>query len=269
MKLVAWFLSVVISGMVISCFDPPSFPITPEIGFESIDFIDVKDPSPFEVAADSLILRLSFRDGDGDLGIASFENRPPFNDRWYYLTSGIPECDDNPQDAVNRCYGIKVSELTTGKYINYRMKRTGGPAADSLKAFVRPYNCTRWHVISDNTGKVIDTLYFQLNPHYNNIFVEIQIKGSNGDYSVFDWSTFLTYPSCEVQGFNGRYPILKDEDQVGDAPLAGVIRYSMPSPFFKTIFGANTLRLRVFIEDRAFNKSNEIITPDFTLQQKK
>ena len=253
-----------------SCFDPPEFPLIPDIGYESIEFIDMPDPSPVEVATDSLVLRLSFRDGDGNLGIASSESTPPFNDRWYYTLETLASCDDNPTDGVKRCYQLRLEELS--KYVTYKLKRQPVNGSDTLKPFVKPYNCTNWEVVRDKAGKVVDTVYFQLNPHYNNIYVEFQMKESPNScssppcFSVFDWAQFLTYPSCELQGFNGRFPYLNTEVPQVETPLAGIIKYSMPSPFFKTIFGARTLRLRVFIEDRAQNRSNEIITPEFTLQ---
>jgi hypothetical protein len=132
-----------------------------------------------------------------------------------------------------------------------------------LKTFTKPYNCTNWEVVrNDVTDVAVDTLFFTLNSHYSNIFVEFQTKNGDNSYTTFDWSNFLSYPSCEVQGFNGRFPLLTDTPN-GDSPLEGEIRYSMPSPFFKIIFGAKTLRLRVYIEDRALNKSNEVFTNDF------
>jgi hypothetical protein len=252
-----------------SCFDPPEFPLVPDIGFESIDFIDMPDPSPTEVATDSLVLRLSFRDGDGDLGIGARESFPPFNDRWYYTRETIASCDDNANDNVMRCYQLRLEEIA--KYVDYELKRKPVGGSDTLKAFVKPYNCTNWQVVRDGAGKVLDTVYFQLNPHYNNIFVEFQLKESPNScasppcFSLFDWSQYLNYPSCEVQGFNGRFPYLNTESTT-ETPLAGVIKYSMPSPFFKTIFGARTIRLRVYVEDRQLNRSNEIFTPEFTLQ---
>jgi len=251
-----------------SCFDPPEFPLIPDIQFESIRFVDTPDPSPLEVATDSLVLEISFRDGDGNLGIDSRESAPPWNDRWYYMTTIVPGCSPT-SNGQSRCYQLRLEDVA--KCVNYKLKRVPVNGSDTLKAFVKPYNCTNWEVIRDKTGKVLDTVYFQVNPHYTNIFVEFQLKESPSAcssppcFSVFDWSQYLNYPSCELQGFNGRFPYLNTEDAV-DTPLAGTIKYSMPSPFFKTIFGARTLRLRVYIEDRLMNRSNEILTPEFTLR---
>src|SRR5688572_27088693 len=98
---------------VSSCFDPPEFPIIPEIAYENIRFVDMPDPSPFEYSTDSLVLELSFKDGDGNLGLGSTELGSIqddkiyfYNDRWYYTTELIAECDDNPNDGVNRCFDL-------------------------------------------------------------------------------------------------------------------------------------------------------------------
>jgi hypothetical protein len=259
-----------------SCFDPPQFPIVPEISFEGLRFVDTPDPSPFELATDSLVLEVSFKDGNGDLGLGSNEGvvsgpdkKYYYHDRWYYTKETIANCDDDPLDDVKRCSELRLEELS--KYVNYKLKRVPVNGSDTLKAFVKPYNCTNWQVVRDRTGTVVDTVYFQLNPYYNNIFVEFQVKEANTScgsppcFSVFDWSQFLEYPNCGVQGFDGRFPYLNTES-LGPTPLAGVIKYSMPSPFFKTIFGARTMRLRVYIVDRELNKSNEILTPEFTLR---
>jgi hypothetical protein len=260
-----------------SCFDPPQFPIIPEIAYQNVRFVDVPDGSPLDpLSTDSLVLELSFKDGDGDLGLGPNEGvvsapdgKHYYNDRWYFTKETMANCDDNPQDNVNRCYELRLEELP--KYVNYKLKRTNAAGYDTLKPFAKPYNCTRWQVVRDRTGAVLDTVYFQMNPYYNNIFVEFQVKEANTScpnppcFTAFDWSQYLDYPNCEVQGFDGRFPYLNTES-TGETPLAGVIKYSMPSPFFKTIFGARTLRLRVYLVDRNLHKSNEILTPEFDLR---
>jgi hypothetical protein len=266
MKAFQWLLmSVFCSVSLISCFDPPEYPDQPEIVFRSLNYVEVPDLSTGEVTADSLILVVRFKDGDGNLGLSPNEIDPPFNDRWYYLKTPLdpavnPECE--PYRNENRCFYLSNLKTEFDKYIDYADKQSGQPPYDTLKEFVKPYNCTNWEVVRDQNDQVIDQLYFTLNPHYSNIFVEFQTKNGDNSYTAFDWSSFLTYPSCEIQGFNGRFPLLAEPGST-ESPLEGEIRYAMPSPFFKIIFGAKTLRLRVYIEDRTLNKSNEIYTNDF------
>jgi hypothetical protein len=250
---------------IVSCFDPPVYPVEPEIVFKSLNFVEVPDLNTGEVTADSLILVVRFKDGDGNLGLSPNEIDPPYNDRWYYLKANLdknlnPACD--AYKSENKCFYISAYKAEFDKYIDFTDKQSGVPPYDTLKDFVKPYNCTRWEIVRDQNDQVIDQLYFTLNPHYSNIFVEFQTKNSDNTYTAFSWSDFLTYPSCEVQGFNGRFPLLFEPGS-SDSPLEGEIRYSMPSPFFKIIFGAKTIRLRVYIEDRALNKSNEVFSNDF------
>lgn len=266
---------VVFCGALISsCFEPPEYPFEPEITFRSIKYVEVADLPNGESMADSLILTIRFRDGDGNLGLTSTERRPPYNDRWYYVREPL-NLDDKifPENcrtyaAQHRCWFVPVPRpeymAEFNKYIDYSSKRANVAPYDTLKPFIKPYNCENWEVIRDDDDKIVDTLYFTLNKHYSNIFVEFQTKNGDNTYTPFDWGSFLTYPSCEVQGFNGRFPLLNNPSDA--TPLEGDIKYAMPSPFFRIIFGAKTLRLRVYIEDRALNKSNEIFTDDFNFQ---
>jgi hypothetical protein len=266
MKMFRRLLMTVFCGVAIaSCFDPPVYPAEPEIVFKSLNYVEVPDLPTGEVTSDSLILVVRFKDGDGNLGLSPNEISPPFNDRWYYLKSKLdpalnPDC--SPYANENKCFYISAYKTEFDKYIDFADRSTGTPPYDTLPDFVKPYNCENWEVVRDQNDQVIDQLYFELNSHYSNIFVEFQTKNGDNTYTAFNWSDFLTYPSCEIQGFNGRFPLLS-EPGAGESPLEGEIRYSMPSPFFKIIFGAKTIRLRVYIEDRALNKSNEIYTNDF------
>lgn len=244
-----WIVSlIVIFGItVISCLDAPQYSEIPQIEFDKIHFVDIKDPS----FADTLIISLKFKDGDGDIGIGPSETQTPYNDIYYVRY---------PERTLTSSYSPDKA------YVTYKTKRTVA-GYDTLPAFVKPYNCTNWQVITQGQ-KVTDTLYFQLNPNHYNIFITFQTKDATGKFNDFDFSSFYTYPLCEVIGFNGRFPILsKDLSQPG--PLEGTIRYGMTSAAFNFIFTIKTLRLKVRIQDRALNKSNELFTPEFTLQSTK
>ena len=219
-----------------SCFEPPVYSPIPSIEFDNIVFKDVADPSAF----DSLIVSVRFKDGDGDLGLdasARSDTLEPYNAKYYYV-------------------------FPNGTYINYKTKRTD-PRYDTLPAFVKPYWCTNWEVRSVN--KVIDTLYFQLNPNHYNIFVDFFIKNNDGTYKEFDWQKeFANYPSCG-ETYDGRFPIMT-KDLTQKTPLEGTIRYAMKSTGFLILFSIKTLKLRITIQDRALHKSNTVETGDFTLQ---
>lgn len=235
MKLI-WPSSVVLTfGIVlISCFAPPAFSPNPSIEFNTIKFKDVGDASD----SDSLIFTINFKDGDGNLGLDPSEVDPPYNNKFYY-------------------------QFPDGSYITYETKRTN-PDYDTLPEFVNPYNCTNWEVIRDNLGRATDTLYFQLNQNYYNIFVKFFVSTANGDFVEFDWRKEFSYPKCGLS-FDGRFPILS-KDLGHKSPLEGQIRYAMGSVGFKLLFSIKTMYLQIQIQDRALNKSNVVNTPKFTLQ---
>jgi len=281
-KIFLQLLVVVFCGTIVSsCFEPPEYPDAPEIVFKSVDYVKggpLGDGTG--QAADSIVIRLSFKDGDGDVGISADEQYPPFNDRWYYTKVQPPHDASLPDDCTSynkKCWYINeriIEEPEKFKYIVYSDRRKT-PGYDTLKSFTKPYNCINWEAVyydddlnPDTPTKPFDTLYFTLNPHYNNLFVEFEMKTDDpaSPYETFDEKQFFSYPLCGIRSFYGRIPILS-EDLGRDTPLEGEIRYSIPSVSFETIFGAKTLRLRIYIEDRALHQSNVIYTRDFNLRE--
>lgn len=226
---------------VSSCFDPPEYAFQPQIEFESIEFKEYG--SGFDSEPDSLILKISFQDGDGDLGLDPSElgcvsDNICFNNKFYFIK----------QD---------------GTPVTYRDKRTN-PNFSSLPDFVKPYNCINWEVRTLSSGGPVDTLYFEINPDHYNIEVDFLVKNpTNGTFEEFDWTKEFNYPNCGIS-FDGRFPILF-KDRPG-SPLEGTIKYGMGSLGFKALFSIKTLKLRVLIKDRALNQSNVIETPEFTFQ---
>ncbi len=232
-------LAFVVLACFNSCFDAPHFPATPEIEFNNIIFRKGVKTDANITPADSLILTINFKDGDGDLGLGADENYIPFNDKYIF-------------------------EFPDSTFITYKTKRTIA-GYDTLPDFVTPYNCTNWDVIKDAAGNTLDTLYFQLNRNHYNIFVDFYIKQSDDSWKKYDWTNEFIYPNCQVNGFDGRFPILsKDFSQ--SAAQEGKIRYSMRSVAFLYFFSIKTLKLQVAIQDRALHKSKVLTTPAFTLQ---
>lgn len=231
-------LFLIVAAGMSACFDPPEYPVQPQIEFESIEFKEFG--SGFDSETDSLILVISFKDGDGDLGL-----------------------DPSEQGCISEtiCYNNKFySKKEDGNLVTYKDKRTN-PKFSSLPDFIKPFNCINWEVRNDNNK--IDTLYFELNPDHYNITVDFLVKNpSNGTFEEFDWTKEFTYPNCGIS-FDGRFPILF-KDKPG-SPLEGNLKYSMGSLGFKALFSIKTLKLRIQIKDRALNKSNIIETPEFTL----
>jgi hypothetical protein len=268
-----------ISVGVTACFDPPEFPTTPEIDFESIHFLEAESPGE----RDELILTLTFRDGNGDLGLSATDIEPPYHDVNYYLAN---DGDIIPLEK-RTVYGqlpqfIDVPPNVRGKLVSVRT-----PDDPLYKNLIPPYideqsSCTYYtytsvyveeadkHIFDDTYNfetlsypnmpdiyVLLDTFYYQRNPNYANIDVEFWVDEGNG-YELFDWEKEF----CTIS-FNQRFTILSDKD----GALSGSLQYSMATSGMKSIFSIKPLKLKVRIRDRELNNSNQIETPEFTLDK--
>lgn len=292
MKIVKGFCILMISVALGSCFDPPEFPNVPEIEFQSIEFkrgATISDP-------DSLILTISFKDGNGDLGIDAADPRyisDPFNNLIFYRTNAAGDliplstvAGIFSNDTLNILNIINVPP-NESKLVFPRTKNN--PLYSNLPA----YDCQYYEYLLSanlwihesalelldnrqvqlidttstvNSGRFYqmqDTLYMKINPNHYNIEVDFLMyepgnaeAGPDG-FVEFDWRKEY----C-VQSFDGRFPKLSPDDNA----LEGSIRYSMNSIGFRSIFGAKTLKLRVSVKDRDLNQSNVVETSTFTLQ---
>lgn len=234
-------MSVLIVALTaLSCFDPPEYPVEPQIDFKAVRFKDMADPN-----FDTLVIEVSFKDGDGNLGLGPSE-------------LDCYEADSKPICYVNEFQFVVNEGPNAGKLLNYAIKRTD-PLFKDLPDYVKPFSCTNWKFAYNKDDQVIDTLYIELNPDHYNIFVDFLVKQPDGSFKEFDFMNEF----CTT--YDGRFPILsKDLSQKN--PLEGVIRYGMGSQGFKVLFSIKTLKLRIQIQDRLLNKSNIIETPEFTLQ---
>jgi len=148
---------IFISG---ACISPPdNFPSTPEISYRDLNFSTTD-------GADSLILSISFRDAEGDLGLNPSDVAPPFNP-------------------------VTFIRDQAGKLIVYNARPVEAPSFNPIDWVINP--------IVNNTV-VRDTVWVDQNEDHNNIFVRFFIK-RNGVFTEFKWeaSPFFTT-------FNGRFP---------------------------------------------------------------
>ncbi len=210
-----------------ACYTPPEFPVEPSISFNTIAF--KKGATQFD--PDTLILTINFRDGDGDLGLQSQgpDTGEPYNALWYFTKND-------------------------GSFVTLADRSL--PGFDTLlPPYEFPYFCINYTIAGD------DTLYVEPNEYHYNIHVKYFVK-KNGVYTEFDWLTAFD-PLCG-ETFNGRFPLLNDPNR--SRPLEGKLKYKMKSAGFELIFRQDTMKLDVFIIDRALNISNTISTPDFVLK---
>jgi hypothetical protein len=270
-----------------ACFNPPEFPVEPEIAFQDIVFKDI----PGNSQPDSLILYISFKDGDGDLGLDPEDPAhlaAPYNDADYFQSNASGELIPVPT-FVGQLTGsgttetidvLDVQDPSIGTFVFARTQKTPAyshlppPVIDSklncvdynFKTFIIPKNdkavidpsTTIEDSVSSN-GNVFyiisDTLYYKSNPNHYNIEVDFLVE-ENGTFVEFDWRKNY----CST--FDGRFPVLSDNDNA----LDGTLKYNMESLGFSPLFRGKKMKLRVQIKDRALHLSNVIETREFTLE---
>ena len=255
-----WGLSTLV---LIGCFDPPEYPNEPSIEFEQVRFKDCSSPS----VADTLIVNVRFTDGDGNMGLDGEETTPPYHNRWYFRVTPATQCEVGFKEPCSKTKRSSYDPTRLGDFVSYRMRRTV-PGYDTLPEFTTPWNCTNYEVIFDSQLRPVDTLYFESNPRFYNFYLDFYVKQNNGTFEKFDWSRQFTYPLCVTNGSYGRFPILaKDGNLSLGIPLEGSIQYRFPSTALLAVFSIKTLKLKIRVVDRDNNISNEIASPEFTLQQ--
>ena len=279
MKALKGLLLFGISTGITACYDPPELPSKPQIDFEGIYFQEAKAVGE----RDALVVTISFSDGNGDLGLSATEIDPPYHDVNYYLANDgdlielkkrtvrddLPQFVDVPPNATGKLVTVRTSEDPVYKdvipsYVDdqasctyYTYTEVYVEETDS-RIFDDSYNFT---VLSyPNRAPVyvlLDTFYYKRNPSYTNIDVEFWVNDGSG-FKLFDWEKEF----CTIS-FNQRFPVLSDKG----GPLEGNLEYAMETSGMKTVFGNKTLKLKIRIRDRDLNTSNQIETPEFTLDK--
>ena len=194
--------------LVSACFDPPQFGMVPVIDYENIYYTEAKAVGE----RDSLVLSISFKDGNGDLGLSATQIEPPFHDINYYLANnGTITPLEKETVYSNLPQFVSVPNGAAGKLVTSRTAEEAA-YADDLPSFTDPYSCTFYaytkvfinepdkHIFDGsynldsvltvpNFPKVyvlLDTFYYQRNPTHTNIEVEFWVKEAGG-YVLFDW----------------------------------------------------------------------------------
>lgn len=257
MKVISNILFLILFLAVGSCFEPPQFSNTPSLGEVTVRVQKVTGTT----IPDSLIVTVKFTDGDGNIGIDPSENSPPFNERWFFLQNPTPTCEPGLLAPCTRISYVDQSKLSN--YVTYKLRRTN-PSYDTLPAFIAPFDCLKYYVLKNSSNnQPIDTLYNQLNPRYNNFFVDVLVK-NGATFQKYEFKQ-APYPKCDIYGLNGRLPILaKDKDVSVSLPLEGVITYKVTSSSFQPLLN-KTLKLSICLMDREGNRSKTVESKEFTL----
>jgi hypothetical protein len=263
-----------------ACFDPPEFGLTPEIEYENIYFREAKGVGE----KDSLVLTISFRDGNGDLGLSSTQIDEPYNDENFYLANNgtitpigkitkylnLPQFLSIPPGATGKLVSVRTSD--DPEYTSVVLPYIDATTSCTYYTYTEAYVSEGDIGIFDDTYNIdtvlmvqgfpkvyvlLDTFYYQRNPDYANIDVEFWIK-EGGGYQLFDWEKEF----CTIS-FNQRFPVLTEKT----GPLEGDLQYAMVTSGIKSLFSIKTMKLRIRIRDRSLNVSNVIETPEFTLEK--
>ncbi|UXE67580.1 MAG: hypothetical protein KA713_02950 [Chryseotalea sp. WA131a] len=245
--------SIVVSVLVFlvivgldGCFTAPNYPVVPEISFVKIGYEKPSDDLP------AIVLDITFKDGDGDLGLDdSFQTDTSFVLQ-YYLTRQNQFISDF---TLKRFPSVTLVDADYVKN-NPNVRLPNGSPFPSL-------NCSNWE--QRKVADVVkDIVYTEYNPNYYNIFIDLFIDDGTGTFNRFNSETFFTFPDCLLSGFNGRFPVLST-DPGKKAPLDGNLNYRMKSIGYDVILGVKRFKMDITIQDRAYHKSNKLSIGPYTL----
>jgi hypothetical protein len=150
-----------------SCVQPPeNFPSVPEINFEDMAFSSAS-------GADSLIIRVGFRDAEGDLGLNPTDIDPPFQP-------------------------VTFRRNNSGNLIVFSQRPPEAPAYNPIDWAINPIV---------NNVIVTDTVWVEQNENHNNIFIKFFIK-RNGVFTEFRWEDPPFFTT-----FSGRFPRILNNNQ--------------------------------------------------------
>lgn len=302
MKQVRSALLVFISLVLFSaCFNPPEFDPAPQVKYEGVYF--GKAPN----GSDSLVISVSFKDGDGDLGFGTTREHidSPYNEINFYANDdGSPYAI--PGDLIPSFRGYRLQNAgKTPAVSKYYINTPGKPVAElltlasrnqgfSLPPFVRPYDCSANKESYLNDRLNADTIYIWKADSAlikdKSTIIDRLVRIDNQQewyFAVRDF--FYIRQNPRHYNFKVEFYVMNDqgtfeeydfraefcETHDGRFPLLadkeraleGTINYSMVSCCFQQIFSIKTLKLAITVYDRAGNESNRIETPPFRLEE--
>lgn len=216
------FLFTLVVLLFTGCFEEPDFGIVPQLTGIEVYFKDMPK-------SDSLIVRVEFEDGDGDLGIRG-------NEDGFFRYELVPNPD------------------------------TGGPwiyNSNNPDSRLPAYSCELYQDLDLTPNDTInerDTVRANYNENYYNFSITLYTL-EDGQYQEVD-----LLAECKTP-LGGRFPPLKKAEELNnEKPLTGNIRYGITSPSLLSRFRNDTLKIEVTIRDRALHVSNVIPFEDFTLR---
>ncbi len=264
--------SLILMGMIGACLKQPDLSIIPQISIQNVSFVrgssSQSNPTP-----DTITMTLNFADGNGDLGVSPDEtaiyrsstDSTDIQTPYYYVYDSTQPSSWLYLHKNN----FTSADLGKYKYVNFasfRKYKTLAPF-DTLPAL----SCKKWEIrLATQVAPIVsrDTLFIQNNPNYNNIFVNIYYTPNlSVPFTYFDPNTYFngTFSSNCVGNFvNGRFPILSS-NLGSNSPIQGTLTYKFQSFGLYPAFRNNTIKLSIYITDRAFNKSNVVTSSNILI----
>jgi len=275
-------IALVLIGAVDSCIKEPSFSSTPHIDLESLVF---KRGS--SGVNDTLIFKVKFRDGDGDLGYGPVDaNSLYYYNPWYWAYSPtslkryITDSNISPFSLYDSATHLKYDDprlphsdprLTNMSRLPDSLRWINWKAKERPKFSTLPgIDCKNWEQLfcTENVPVpvVCDTVYITQNLWAYNINVDLYSKVGTS-YVLYDpEKTNIPFSRCISSNlFRATFPDLSIDRS--NSPLEGTITFRLESARLYTLFGSDKLKVVITINDRAFHVSNPVTKADFTLQQ--
>jgi hypothetical protein len=231
----------------------PEISTIPFIEFYKISYS--KDISTLHY--DTIKVSFYITDGDFDLGLDPIETVEPYNWKWYFLKTTNAKVS-NPR--------VESGEYQISQLVSYKERSIS--IYDTLPKFESPYDCTNWE-IKRNNNEIIDTVYFQYNENYYNVFIDFYDLDQDQNWVLFDWNVFK-YPGCGGT-FNARFPPPVKLNSSFPFKIEFISRkkilltFSLSSQIWHYIV-KDKVKFKIRIKDRALNTSNEMETPEVLLQ---
>jgi hypothetical protein len=292
-------LLVSIFVLIVGCVDPPEFDNSPKITYEGLYL--GKSPN----GEDSLVVSVSFKDGDGDLGFGITSNviEPPYHQFNFFVNNGGSMLAVPSTLVQNfRGYRYKSSGKTPGRPSFY-VPTPGGQVGElitlasrndgfSLPPFTSPYLClineeayiheqqqadtvfvsgSDGYLIKDH-ATIVDTLVRNDDPaQYFLAVVDYFYIRENPFHYNFKVDFLIKNNDGSFTEFDFRKEFCETYDgrfpliSDDDRALEGIINYSMVSSGFFPTFSIKTMKLAITIYDKALNQSNTVETPEFRL----
>jgi hypothetical protein len=251
----------------------PDYPIEPYIEFKTITYED----GATEVDQDTITFKISYRDGDGDLGRSHENDSSPFN-RFYAFTVDNGIVSKHPLEPVtNFTFTLNVNSSSPSQRVITKSLRAGNEitgvpefnnetACDNyVMTEIKPSLAGIMPLSSDevDNGFYYDTILIERNEYYYNILIDFFIQEGDGEFVKWEFPPY-PFPVCS-DSFYGIMPIIDGNKRdanfiVKGNRTSGSITMELRAYELRYYLENKKVKLRIQIIDNAQHKSNIVET---------